>query len=613
MTKIPLKQQADIVEYVRQSMESNFKPNSTQYRELMTRVYESLSTFEMPDTWDVLTRFKVNKAHEIVNKVTPRIFAKSPKFIVSPRTDAFYEDEWDLIWEDKNKIIKRNQKFSLAVQDYLTVLFEDEDLQESLKLWAKNQVVYWNSYAQVIPKIEISRSKWKDNKVTEKLVWFKPTIDNISWTEMYYDPRYKKLKDMPWYVRFRDWVRFQDLFFLKNEKWEPAYFNLDKLQEVTNLNYEDSDTYKNQIYWITGVSDIKADKWIDKNNLSVYEFEGKLSLTWDPKDEKLYKATIVNYCLLIWLEEITQYSIVDIKAHEDVELFFSTWFVAPILGLQDEINFQKNAYATSISKQLNRSWYWSPDSWVDPSQLIWDKPWNIIVCADWVENAERNLKEIQSVPLPSQYFANMNDYNRDINNLTHTTDVSWQSWQTSQINTATGARIAFFESNSVIWEVRKNFERWAKELAYKLLQWTVDNIEENIVIKKIDETWFLEINKEALKDAINRYEIRIEAWSSSFDESEDRRNEAIAVKNIIIEAINAWANIDANKWFKQILRTFEWVNVDELFMEEEDDIMSLLWQWQSVWWETSNTGQLQPNTPASITEEVAKWSITQWL
>lgn len=598
------KEQEDIISYIRDSVNSNYRPNSSEYRQLMTRVYEALSTFEMPDTWDVLTRFKINKLHEIIRKVVPRIFAKSPKFQLSARTDAFYEWDEKKTWKERKKTLARNQKMIQAVQDYLTVLFLDQDLQESLKLWVINQVTYGNAFAQVVPKIEIKRNKSKNKKVTEKLVWIKPSIDVISWTEMYYDPRYKKLKDMPWYVRIKDWVRLQELWFAKDSDWNPKYFNLDKVEEMSGKDYTDADTYKDQVYSVTWVSNITADEWIDKNALSISIFEGKLSLTNDSKDEKLYEITTVDDSILIWIEEITQLSVVDIKAHEDPELFFSTGYWAPILWLQDELNFQKNAYATAISKALNRSYYWAPDSWVDPSQLIGDRPWNIIVCADWVEIAQKNLVEQPNNPLPSQYFSSINDYNRDINNLTHTTDVSWQSGQTSQINTATWARIAFFESNSVTAEVRKNFERWAVELAYKLLQWSVDNLEDNIVIKKIDSEWFLEINKEALRDAIERYEIWVEAWSSAFDSVEEKRNEAIAIKNILIEAKKAWANIDLDVAMKKILWTFEWINPDEIIKWQTD-----LWitEWVTKWWDA---WVQDTNTPQKLTEDVAKWGLT---
>jgi len=62
----------------------------------MVQVYQALSTFEMPDTGEVLPRYKVNKAHEIVNKVVPRVFAKSPKFQVYARTDTFFDESANL-------------------------------------------------------------------------------------------------------------------------------------------------------------------------------------------------------------------------------------------------------------------------------------------------------------------------------------------------------------------------------------------------------------------------------------------------------------------------------------------------------------------------------------
>jgi len=37
--------------------------------------------------------FKINKAHEIVNKILPRIVAKNPRWIVSPRSDEFSPED----------------------------------------------------------------------------------------------------------------------------------------------------------------------------------------------------------------------------------------------------------------------------------------------------------------------------------------------------------------------------------------------------------------------------------------------------------------------------------------------------------------------------------------
>jgi len=64
----------------------------------------------------------------------------------------------------------------------------------------------------------------------------------------------------------------------------------------------------------------------------------------------------------------------------------------------------------------------------------------------------------------------------------------------------------------VTGQVRKNFEESLVRLSYKILQFEFDNASENIKIKSRDEEdTFREINKEALRDAVDKYEIKIEA------------------------------------------------------------------------------------------------------
>ncbi len=602
--KVTKEEQQRILTYVRQNIDL-FQSQSSLYRDQMLNIYESLSTFELPETWDVLTRFKVNKAHEILRKVVPRVIAKSPRFVVTPRTDVF--QDWDELKAGKDRVamLDKHWKMARATQDYLNILFEDENFRERLKLWAINMLTYWNSFAQIVPKYKIQRSKDENHKVTEKVVWLTPTIDVVSWTEMYYDARYKLLEDMPWVTRVKKRVRLQDIMFTE---W---FFNLKEIEQLGGTEFVDEDWYAGSVFAITGISDIIVKEWVDINNLTLQESEVKFSLSWNPKDERLYKITTVNSAVVIWVEEITEFSYVDIKWHEDPEVFFSTGLVAPILGLQDELNFQKNAYATSMSKNLNKSYLWSEQSGIDPANLYNDVPWNIIVCNNGLDAAKRNFEEVQNRPLEAQYFSSINDMNRDFQALTHTTDVSQPWGQGALTNTATGARISFFESNSVIAELRKNFERGVQELSYKLLDWAVNNIDKDIVLKKVNDNEFMKINIEAIRDAIDRYDIRVEANSSAFDDLENRRADAIAIKNLLLEASNAWANIDLNEGFRNVFSTFEQVDLEKLMPETSEQVWieSLLWwggeQGQIPAWKEAPKGK--PNTPAELTAAVAWW------
>jgi len=596
--------QSRLLTYIRQNIQL-FEWQSTQYRDQMLNIYEALSTFEEPDTGSIQTRFKVNKLHEILRKVVPRIIAKAPRFVVTPRTDIF--QDWDelKVKEERAEMLAKHWKMARATQDYLNILFEEDHFRERLKYWAIYMLCYWNAFAQIRSKFKIQRSKDKTWKVTEKMVWMSPTLDICSWTEMYYDARYKMLEDMPWLTRVKKRVRLQDIQFTK---W---LFNLDQVEKLWWVEFTWTDSYANQIFAITWISDIKVTQWIDKNAIELQESEIKFSLTWNPRDERLYKVTTVNSAILIWLEEITRFSYIDIKWHEDPEVFFSVWLLAPIMGLQDEINFQKNAYATSMGKNLNKSYWWAPESGVDPWNLLNDVPWNIIVCNNWVEQAQRNLIEVQDRPLESQYFANINDMNRDIQSLSHTTDVSQQWGQSALTNTATWARISFFESNSVIAELRKNFEKWVQELSYWILDWAVNNLEKDIILKKVNDNEFLKVNLEAIRNAVERYDITVEANSSAFDDLENRRADAIAVKNLLLEAANAGANVDIDEWFKKVFSTFEQLDVDKLMptkQEEDWGLESLLWgSWANIP-KGAEWAKWKPTTPAELTSAVAWWA-----
>ena len=263
----------------------------------------------------------------------------------------------------------------------------------------------------------------------------------------------------------------------------------------------------------------------------------------DKEEEKLYQITTIEDLVLIGFKEITAIPLEDIKCFEDTETHFAYGFVQPIMGLQKELNFKKNSVSTSINHALNRSWVWSPNSGINPRDLI-SKPNNIIATNKTVEQAMTNLQELPHREIPSSYFQEQNDMERQIQSMTFTVDTNNQKSQQALTNTATGMRIKFFESNSVIDEIRKHFEEGLVKLAYKLLDTASEHMDNNIVIKKMGTEKYFEINKELLRDALNRYSIRVEVNSSSFDSLENRREEAMAQRNILTQAQQLGIQVD---------------------------------------------------------------------
>jgi len=569
------------------------------YRGRMLRVYEAYSTYEEEKHADWATSFKVNKAHEIVEKILPRIVAKNPRWIVSPRMDNFYPDKpymykdpttgqetqvedptslrddgrnpnfqqeltqkWAAWVKATDERFKQAEEFCAGIQDYLTYIFDEYDLGRQMRRWAKNMVIYGKGIAKIRYKYEtvnLPQGRREDGSIemTQAVRGEYPTIDVKSWSDVLWDPRYMNFRDMPAVVERVEGVRLGDLKRKKDQ-----YFNLDKLTEIGKLaksHGANMDEYKAQIQTISGIACPDIEGPLDKNSLTLTYYYGYFEEVED-EDEKIFEICMVGTekALLfpIKIKEISRIPFEDIDAFEDPEVNQPVGFVEPIISLQDELNFKKNSASEYINNALNRMWLWSSQSGINPKDLV-DRPNGIIQTIKSVTEAEANCKEVQMRSIDPAYFNEQSDFERQIQTASFTVDTSNQRSQQALTNTATGIRVAFFESNSVIDEVRKHWEQGIANLAYQLLLETFENMDENIALKKIGQQGFWEIHKELLRDAIIRYSIKVEANSSSFDDIDSRRENAIGFWNVCSGAKKEGVNVDLDEVFKEVILTFE--------------------------------------------------------
>ena len=63
--------QSEVVRHIQDTF-SNYETQSQQRRDRMTRIYKSISTFDNQKLQPRETTFKVNKAHEIENRILPK-------------------------------------------------------------------------------------------------------------------------------------------------------------------------------------------------------------------------------------------------------------------------------------------------------------------------------------------------------------------------------------------------------------------------------------------------------------------------------------------------------------------------------------------------------------
>lgn len=568
--KLNIEQQGKIIQDL-EAMYEQWDWLLDTYKARMKRIYTAVSGFEDVKREKRHTAFKVNKCFEAENKILPKLMAKWPNWIVSSRTDSFNAEDEALTDEERlAKMEEVDKNVIPAISDYLKYTFDKQDLKEVIRLRAKNMIRYGIGRAKACYKYNISRdleyekvSEEVDGniqeryipKTKEKIVYEMPTIEVKNWDNIVYDPRYIRLDDMPWVIDKTEGVRLA--YFLKRKD---KYMNIDKLEAVCACEFDDESKYKNSILSIAGITPTQR---VKSDALTVKSFYWLYTIGDEVKEEKLYEFTWISGTILIDAREITQLPFEDIKCFEDTETHFATGFVEPIIWLQEELNHKKNSASQYINQSLNRTYIWSPNSWINPRNAI-NAPWGIIATSADAQTALANFVELPHRQIPADYFQEQNDFERQIQALTFTVDTAQPQGNQALTNTATGIKVKFYESNAVIDEVRRHFEEWLERLAYKLLQIVYESSDENIVIKKLDDQGFWEINKEAFRDAMRRYEFKVESWSSSFDSVEQRREDALAKFNIWLQLKWAGVNIDLDELGKGIYSTFEWVDVKKL-------------------------------------------------
>lgn len=126
----------DMVRHVKDTFD-DYNMDLKNYHASRMEIYKEVNKTEedSQNAWD--TKFHVNKLAQTENKVTPKIMAKNPRFIVSYRTDVISEDDKSLPLEQKQEKMKGMEKLPEAIQDYLNRLYEKQEMRKKIKLFAK--------------------------------------------------------------------------------------------------------------------------------------------------------------------------------------------------------------------------------------------------------------------------------------------------------------------------------------------------------------------------------------------------------------------------------------------------------------------------------------------
>lgn len=600
---------------------SFYKNQSGNYRERMSSVFETYNTYKEQKASSGKVQFIVNKASENVEKWLPRILAKNPRFMVSRNTDRFGVGDYDKrrkeleekarsgemeIDEVKSELALINsdeKKFTSTMsnqaQAYLTYLFDEYSLRDEVRLWAKQMLIYGTAIAKVEYKYDVEKQRNSKGDVVEKVTGEYPSVSVRPWKDIYVDSRYKNIDDMPAVIELREGVRLSEIE--KNKE----YFNLDMIKDISKVVEGDpdmtDDTYRERIRTILGINVGDDAKKLNKNSFEVTTYYGYFEQ--NGKEDK-YKITVVNNMIIIGFEELIDMPFVALHCFENPEGFYATGLVERIAPLQDELNFKKQAFADSVNLSLYRSFAFDDAIGVPPEKLSLNKGGKMIKVKS-VPNLREHLYEFEFKPLPAEYFNEQNDLERQIDSSSFLVNPNTPRSSTALTNTATGARIGAFDTNSVIQLVADNTMEAIAKVGYRLLKTTFENLKSNIVIKKQGTEEFWDINKEALRDAITRYSIKIEANSSAFDDVDKRRENGIALQNQMIQLLQLGV-VDAaavKKSARMLLDTFERVDTDDILGSIEEEVEQSEAPAQNV--KPQEVPEVPDNEAAALTQQVA--------
>lgn len=558
--------------------------------------YDEYTSFRLNKKNARETDVKVNKAYEAVEKRAGKLTSREPIRNTSVRPDIEYKlyQDVDNLQDNVDKI----KKTSRITESLLTDTWKRWDITESVERMAKDFASLWVAIAKATYKYkpqfdeeEVSETMIDENgeeivtKKKENIGKVKkiPTIDNVSVDRVFYDIDYKDFDDLPCVIEYLTGVRASHILN------DSRYDNLKELAEiVTQWKGKNTEELKDTILNVTGIT-VNEPVTIDETSLYIGEYYGYFNLTDDPKKEKLYKFCVVNDLLVIQAQEIKTIPYCMVRLFADTLSLRANGIVRPVIGLQKDFNFKRAAKSQYIKQWLNRKYIVWPWFWWSLRDL--SKPDGIVITNQTIETVQNNFMEIPHREINWSIWNDNMDDQREMQSMMFSIDTTQPSAQWSTIDTATGSKIEFYENNVVINKARIRFENFLAKLWEKILYAMVENMWElDNLYTRVDEE-LIAVHKSQIEKSLNDMEINIEMWSTNYSKEKERRDDHIAINNLLMQAKQQWSNVNVDKNLKNLLETFWVKDIDSYFMPD----MWMLWlqqESQTIPWQTPNKSLL---------------------
>ena len=581
---------------------SKYKTNCQKQHSRLSEIRNSIMANKMsyPDTgYEGLSDIKVNFCKNIEDNIVARLMAKPMKFLAS------YKHPFTQIQKNYDKVVVEELRdWPIWIATYLNAVFSTHELRKLQELVLRNLIRYGNVYVTPSFKTEFYATM-KNGKVNKRVKGERPEFQVIPFNNIYLDDRFKDVQQSPAVIRVHDKVTLSELYSISDQLEKGVLENIESHQDN---NYKVYASKANQNDY-TIVKEFKIDKFYGYFNPTLG------SKKVDPQAECLYEIWTLNDTLCLKIKPIAQIPIKSLGLFDDTEDHFSVGLIEPIMGLERLYNLRTNQAQKLVNMGLNRNFIVGTTGGFDPRQVnSLNRPGGVLNVLGSAVEAQQNIIEMPIPQVNPDYFASQNEIVRNIQKLTYTIDTTATTSQQGFTNTATAVRARFYESNTMYAYILRKFENFFAELAYELLDQVYENSSEDIFFNSSEQ---LQVDRRVFKrDAFGespiKYNIEVQMNSSSFEDVESKREDALAMLQVLTQAKQMEVPVKLNAGVKKVLESFERVNPDDLIEDQMvTDLEAILGQMEqpqrapSINPEKQTPKQSGLDNPEQLTSDVA--------
>lgn len=558
---------------------------TARLRSLWLELYRNYRIFKSQDKKEWQSKLWIPKTFTVIEQIASRTTAHNPKFNLralqasaleyftsnqAEIDEALASEEAaaeDILMVPKPKP-EPNVISSRDILDaYLTYVFTERKLKKKIRLWDKGRLTYGTYHIKIDKGIVTHKKKYeRENEETgeteeieeEYFAGILPDIYTIDVFDFLIHPLEEDLDTAYGVIHHADEKTI-------NEFDENTYFNLDKLK-----NFISSTSFGDVSEKVIKDNHIAQDsaKKINKNSFSIDEYWGKFSLTGDPADEKEYIITVAGEKELIRFEENENQDPAGCYVRPFVAMhdqpvpgeYYAIGEAEPIMSLQEEVNHIRNTRVDFNNSILFPEWIVRKGSGINPFQLV-HKPNNIILADD-----PSDLRPVEKPSIPQSGYQEEEMLNRDIQDVSATTNYAQPGATSAFTDTVTGASMRTQEQSTRMRLKIEYLDDAVAELGRKILLIAAHEIEGDIDIpNKNKEDSFISVYKDSFKKMAKSFSPQVVTGSMAADTPSEKRNEAIARGNISMQYAQAGVPVNLPNEYKNIMEAgFNVKDIDSL-------------------------------------------------